>query len=136
MEVNMKGQEPQRNQHRPPYTFSESFKRMVVREFEAGYLNKKELSRKYGILGHATILKWCRKYGKLYYSQQNTIGRPMKDLQKRRIKALEKELENEKLKVIAYEKLIEIAEREDGVSISKKDVARQLKHLQRSTREK
>jgi len=60
----------------------------------------------------------------------------MKDLQKRRIKELEKELENERLKVIAYEKLIEIAEREDGVSISKKDVARQLQHLRRSTREK
>ncbi len=136
MEVNMTGQDSQRNQHRPLHTFSESFKRMVVREFEEGYLNKKELGRKYGILGHATILKWCRKYGKLYYSQQSLIGRPMKDLQKRRIKALEKELENERLKVIALQKLIEIAEREDGVSISKKDVARQLKILRQSTREK
>jgi transposase len=49
---------------------------------------------------------------------------PMKDAQKRRIKELKKELENERLKVIAYGKLIEIAEREDGVSISKKDVAK------------
>jgi len=132
----MTGQILQRNHPRPPFTFSEAFKRMVVREFEEGYLNKKELSRKHGILGHATILKWCRIYGKLYYSQKSIIGRPMKDLQKRRIKELEKELENERLKVIAYEKLIEIAEREDGVSISKKDVARQLQHLRRSTREK
>lgn len=132
----MTGQVPQRNHQRPPNTFSESFKRMVVREFEEGYVTKKELGRKYGILGHATILKWCRKYGKLYYSRKSTIGRPMKDIQKRRIKELEKALENEKLKVIAFEKLIEIAEREDGVSISKKDVARQLQHLRRSTREK
>ncbi len=132
----MTGQEIQRTHHCPPNTFSEPFKRMVVREFEEGYLTKKELGRKHGIFGHATILKWCRKYGKLYYSQKSIIGRPMKDIQKRRIKALEKELENEKLKVIAYEKLIEIAEQEDGISISKKDVARQLQHLRKSTREK
>ena len=37
----------------------------------------------------------------------------MKDPQKQRIKELEKELENERLKVIAFKKLIEIAERED-----------------------
>ena len=60
----------------------------------------------------------------------------MKDPQKQRIKELEKELENERLKVIAFKKLIEIAEREDGISISKKDVARQLKILRKATREK
>jgi len=121
----------------PSKSYSENFKRMVVREFERGHLNKKDLSRKYDIPGHATILKWCRKYGKLSYPQNSgMIGRPMKDPQKRRIKELEKELENERLKVIAYEKLIEIAEREDGISISKKDVARQLQHLRRSIREK
>ena len=121
----------------PAKSYSENFKRMVVKEFEQGHLNKKELGRKYGIPGHATILKWCRKYGKLYYAPESTIiGRPMKDPQKQRIKALEKELENERLKVIALQKLIEIAEREDGVSISKKDVARQLKILRKSTHEK
>jgi transposase len=46
----------------------------------------------------------------------------MKDPQKQRIEELKKELENERLKVIAFKKLIEIAEREDGISISKKDV--------------
>jgi transposase-like protein len=121
----------------PANFYSENFKRMVVREFELGRLNKKELGRKYGIPGHATILKWCRKYGKLHYAPESTIiGRPMKDPQKQRIKALEKELENERLKVIALKKLIEIAEREDGISISKKDVARQLKILRKSIHEK
>ena len=60
----------------------------------------------------------------------------MKDPQKQRIEELKKELENERLKVIAFKKLIEIAEREDGISISKKDVARQLKILRIAIREK
>ena len=60
----------------------------------------------------------------------------MKDPQKQRIEELKKELENERLKVIALKKLIEIAEREDGISISKKDVARQLKILRKSIHEK
>jgi transposase len=137
MEVNMEGHGSGRFQLIPTTTYSENFKRMVVREFERGSLNKKDLGRKYGIQGHATILKWCRKYGKLYYAPESTIiGRPMKDPQKQRIKELEKELENERLKVIAFKKLIEIAEREDGISISKKDVARQLKILRKATREK
>ena len=111
MEVNMEVQGPTRFQLIPTNPYSENFKRTVVKEFERGSLNKKDLGRKYGIQGHATILKWCRKYGKLYYApERSIIGRPMKDPQKQRIKELEQELENERLKVIAFKKLIEIAE--------------------------
>jgi transposase len=70
MEVNMDGQGPTRFQPAPTKSYSESFKRMVVREYERGSLNKKDLGRKYGFKGHATILKWCHKYGKLYYDQK------------------------------------------------------------------
>jgi transposase len=44
----------------------------------------------------------------------------MKDPQKRRIKDLEKELADVKLKLLAYEKLIAIAEQAEGISILKK----------------
>ena len=118
------------NGHSPARHYSEVFKRKVVREFEQGYQNKKQLARKYGIPGHATILKWCRKYGKLSYPPSSSwIGRPMKDPQQQRIKELEKALENERLKVIAYEKLLEIIEREDGVNLLKKDAAKQFPNL-------
>jgi len=43
----------------------------------------------------------------------------------RRIEALERALEYERLRCRGYEKLIEIAEREEGISILKKDGARQ-----------
>ena len=44
---------------------------------------------------------------------------------RQRIEALEKALEYERMRCRGYEKLIEIAEREEGISILKKDGARQ-----------
>jgi transposase len=116
--------------------YSEAFKRTVVAEFEAGPLNKDQLQRKYGIGGNTRIFEWCKKYGKLPYSSNGSIGAPMKDPQKRRIKELERQLADEKLKVLAYQKLIEIAEREEGISILKKAEARQSVSLPKHTREK
>ena len=123
----------------PGTTYTESFKRMVVKEFERGFLNKDQLMRKYGIGGHSRILVWCRKYGKLPYSTPElppNNGRPMKDPQKQRIKDLEHQLKIEKLKVLAYEKLISIAEQEEGITILKKDVTKQLDRLHRPIPEK
>lgn len=109
---------------RPQY--SEAFKRSVVSEYERGMLNKDQVQVKYGIGGNSVILNWCRKYGRLAYSEKGTaVGRPMKDPQKQRIKELEKQLAVMKLKLGAYEKLIEITEREEGISILKKDGAKQ-----------
>jgi transposase len=118
----------------PVSQYSESFKRMVVAEYEGGHAGKKELQRKYGITGHSRLLDWCRKYGRLTYPEGTLRGRPMKDPQKQRIKELEKALETERLKVVAYEKLLEIIEREDGAKLLKKDVARQLANLRSTTR--
>ncbi len=118
----------------PVFSYGESFKLMVVREFERGTLNKKQLNRKYGILGHCTILKWCRKYGRLHYPYRNgSIGRPMKDPQRQRIKQLEKELEDARIKLIAWDRLREVIIREDGIDVLKKDVAKQFPILRRTT---
>lgn len=118
----------------PVNTYSDAFKKKVVAEYERGLLCKDELQRKYGIGGNSRVLEWCRRFGKLHYPERGTAtGRPMKDPQKQRIKELEKQLELEKLKVMAYEKLIEIAEREDGISILKKDAAKPLKSLDKHT---
>ncbi|WP_207536547.1 hypothetical protein [Desertivirga arenae] len=116
--------------------YSEVFKRMVVEEFERGPLNKDQLQAKYDIGGNTRIFEWCKKYGKLHYPSKGSIGAPMKDPQKRRIKELEKELADAKLKLLAYEKLISLAEKEEGISILKKVEAGQLPSLLKSTREK
>lgn len=117
----------------PLKKYSEVFKRKVVMEFEKGILNKDQLQAKYGIGGNSVILEWCRKYGRCYYPPKgSSIGRPMKDPQKQRIKELEKQVSDMKLKLSAYEKLIEITEKEEGISILKKDGAKQSMNSDKS----
>ena len=116
--------------------YTEAFKQAVVREYERGILNKDEIMRKYSIGGHTRVLEWCRKYGKLHYPKKDCIGRPMKDPQKQRIKKLEKQLEAANFKILAYEKLISIAEQSEGISILKKDAAKQLTSLPKPAPEK
>lgn len=120
----------------PNSRYTEAFKKNVVQEFERGILNKDQLQAKYGIGGNSRILQWCRKYGKLHYSEKGEQGRPMKDPQKQRIKDLDKQLAEAKLKILAYQKLISIAEQEEGISILKKDDAKQSVSLPKPTPEK
>jgi len=120
----------------PTIQYSEAFKRSVVADYEKGMLNKDQIQIKYDIGGNSRVLEWCRKYGKLHYPKSSGVGRPMKDPQKQRIKELEKELEQARLKLVAYEQLISIAEKEEGISILKKDAAKQLKSLLKPTPEK
>ena len=120
----------------PSKRYSEQFKKSVVREYEKGFLNKDQLQQKYSIGGNSEILSWCRKYGKFVYPEKGIItGRPMKDPQKQRIKELEKALEEARLKVLAYETLISIAEEAEGIVILKKDEAKQLNSLHKPTHE-
>jgi transposase len=114
---------------KPQPVFNEVFKKQVVREFEQGLLNKDQLQRKYGLGGNSTILKWCRKYGKFAYPQQASIGRPMKDPQKQRIRELEKKLKAAEQKLTVYDKLIEITNRELDQDIVKKIEAELSKSL-------
>jgi len=120
----------------PVVKYSEAFKRAVVAEYERGILNKDQIQAKYGIRGNSRVLEWCRKYGKLHYPKLSAIGRSMKDPQKQRIKELEKQLEDARLKVLAYEKLISITEKEEGISILKKDAVKQLTSFPKPTQEK
>jgi transposase-like protein len=100
--------------------YSESFKKQVVREYERGLLNKDQLQRKYQLGGKSTVLEWCRKYGKFAYLSPTANGRPMKDPQKQRIRELEKKLKEAEEKLMVYDKLIEIANRELDQDIVKK----------------
>lgn len=114
----------------PPGGYAESFRRMVVAEFERGGATKDALQEKYGIRGNSTLLKWCRLYGKLDYTSKkgSQTGRPLMDPQQRRIKELEQQLAQAKtalkkaeLKEKAYEKLLDVIERNHGIDIKKTD---------------
>jgi transposase-like protein len=116
----------------PPRKFSAAFKKQVVREFERGCLNKDQLQSKYGIKGNSAVLNWCRKYGRFAYVKNDSIGRPMKDPQKQRIKELEEKLKKAEEKIKIYDKLIEVTNRELQEDVIKKIGAK----LQKSLRKK
>ena len=86
----------------PPQTYSEVFKKQVVKEFEQGLFTKAALRRRYNIRGNGCISRWLKKYGKFTYQDKLTIGRPMKDPQSQRIKELEAQLSQKRTRVIGF----------------------------------
>ena len=114
--------------------FDESFKRMVIEEYLATRCNKMELLRKYNIHFKSEIQTWMKKLG---YEDTHRIQRikfdrslPLNlamttksenilELQKQ-VRELEQQLQDEKLRVEAYSRIIDKAEKELKVSIKKK----------------
>ncbi len=106
--------------------YSESFKFGVISRVVSGQLTKQQAQLKYGIGGKSTILEWMRSYG---YSTVPPTHLPMakssdktreSDPKTNRIKQLEKQLENERIRSEFYKTMIDVAERELGISIRKK----------------
>ena len=104
--------------------FTEAFKLHVVDEVKTGRISQSEASRRYGILGHATILKWCRKYGKSPSHRNIGLSMDNKEIELLRlhneIKALRQELEDARFKNVVLETLVDAAERELRIPIRKK----------------
>lgn len=119
----------------PSKRYSEAFKKQVVREYETGVLNKDELMRRYNIRGKSSVLQWCRRYGTFDYTNNRIpMGRPFKDPQNKRIKELENKLRQAELKLKAYEKVIEITNRELDADTLKKIGAKLSGNWQQSNR--
>lgn len=107
--------------------YTEAMKRYVVREVEAGKISQAEACQRYGILGHSTILKWCRRYGD--QASTRMPGMRVKGMNEKEIellhlqnenKTLKRELEDARFKNIVLETLVDVAERELKVPIRKK----------------
>jgi transposase len=103
--------------------YTEAFKLHVVREIESGRLSHSEASRRYGILGHSTIVKWIRKYpprGR----EKGLMRMAEKEIEQLRleneIKELKQELEDARFKNVVLETLVDVAERELEIPIRKK----------------
>lgn len=112
--------------------YSEGFKRKVIEEYLITGVPKMDLLRKYGIKTKSGIQRWMKKLGyvdnnpKIKFTAitlsavtQNADLQSNEELQKR-IKELERQLENEKLRSEAYARMIEKAEKELKISIKKK----------------
>ena len=111
-------------------SYSESLKREVVREIHLGNLSKTEARNKYDIRGHTAVLKWIRKFeeeGSLSKIRMMDYKKENKDGLIKRIKELERQLEDEKIRAEGYSKMIDIAEDQLKISIRKKSTTKQYK---------
>lgn len=120
---------------RPGARYSDEFKRALIEEYLAGTADKRTLLDKYDVRSKGVFLPWMRELGyvdlrRVSAEVSRTIRQPMSkpantddstSALRSRIAQLERELEDEKLRSEAYARLIELAEREQGISIRKKD---------------
>ena len=97
------------------------FKLAVVSQVEKGELTYKQAQKVYGIQGRSTVLVWLRKHGTLDWSRP--IIHQMhksKETPSQKIKRLERELSDERLKNKILNTMIDISDKQFGTSIRKK----------------
>ena len=116
---------------RKPGKYDEAFKRMVIGEYRSGRWSMEQLRRRYGLAGKSCISEWISQLERLREPAEREVWRdppPMaknskkdsvEDL-RRRIRDLERRLDDEQLRNEAYLRLIDLAEREHRIEIRKK----------------
>lgn len=102
------------------------FKLALVSEVEKGNYTYKQIQKVYGIQGRSTVLVWLRKYGSLDWSKPNLHSMPKsKETPAQKIKRLEGELSDEKLKNKLLNTIVDIADEQFGTSMRKKLLSQQ-----------
>ena len=116
--------------------YDRDFKRKVIEEYLATGCSKMYLLRKYNIQFKSAIQTWMRvlgytspgaslqkfKFGQIIFTalaKEKSDNPDIADLQKK-IRELQRQLEDEKLRSEAYARMIEKAEKELKISIRKK----------------
>ena len=115
--------------------YTMAFKLAVVEQVEKGELTYKEAQERYGIQGRSTVLVWLRKHGRFNWHKLK-----LTDLKKdmlmeadkqpltpdQRIKALEVALKEANLKAHLFESMLDIIQKEYGVTLPKKPLGVRL----------
>lgn len=111
--------------------YSISFKLSVVSAIERGDISVTGAQKKYGIQGNATVINWLRKFGNFDWDNQTPSNMPKSKDQKileleQKIKLLEKQkaflekqAEQADKKVIFFDMMIDMAEKEYNISVRK-----------------
>ncbi len=104
------------------------FKLALVSEVEKGNYTYKQVQKVYGIQGRSTVLVWLRKHGTLDWNnpklQQMSKS---KETPAQKIKRLERELEDEKLRNLLLNTMIDVSDKQFGTAIRKKLSSQQSK---------
>ena len=114
--------------------YTDEFKYQVVQEYLETDLSQVSLQKKYGIRGSSCILNWMRKFGlkepnedlkEIRHAMTREIEKTSHERElERKVSELEKLLEHEKLRTMALNTMIDIAEKELKISIRKKSGAK------------
>lgn len=99
------------------------FKLSVISQVEKGEMTYKQAQKAYGIQGRSTVLVWLRKFGNLDWSKPiaHSMKTPRsKETPAQKIKRLEKELEEQKLKCEMLNYMIDLSDKQYGTAIRKK----------------
>ena len=110
--------------------YPDEFKLKVVQEYLSTDKSQKELMQEYGIGGKNNITKWMRKFGlKTPTEEQIKVQIVMSKEKKKspreveleaKVKKMEEALEYERLRTLALNTMIDVAERNLKISIRKK----------------
>lgn len=111
------------------------FKLSIVSDVEKGNYTYKQIQKVYGIQGRSTVLVWLRKYGTLdWRNPKTTILPKTKETPAQKIKRLERELEDERLKNLLLNTMIDVSDKQHGTSIRKKLLSQQSKSSNKKSR--
>ena len=97
------------------------FKLAVVEQVEKGDFTYKQAQRHYGIQGRSTVLVWLRKHGRLDWRYPPKHVLSMKqETPAQKIKRLERELSDERLRNQVLERTLQEIDRQLGTGFAKK----------------
>lgn len=109
--------------------YTMGFKLKVVDAVEQGEMTYRQAQQIYGIQGRSTVLKWLRKHGKLDWTQPVRLAMPKtpkaKETPAQKIKRLERELEDERLRNMLMNEVVDILDAEYGAGLRKKYIAKE-----------
>jgi len=104
--------------------YTMGFKLQVVAAVEKGDMTYKQAQKIYGIQGRSTVLTWLRKHGRLDWTQPVRLTMPnspkAKETSAQTIKRLERELEDERLRNLLLNEVVDILDSEHGAGLRKK----------------
>jgi len=109
--------------------YTMGFKLQVVAAVEKGDMTYKQAQKIYGIQGRSTVLRWLRKHGTLDWTQPVRLTMPRspkaKETPAQKIKRLERELEDEHLRNLLLNEVVDILDAEYGAGLRKKYIAKE-----------
>ena len=102
--------------------YSMAFKFGVVERVEKGEMTYKQAQVHFGIQGRSTVLVWPRKHDKLDWSKPflHPLMPNSKETPAEKIKRLDRELADEKLKNQVLNGMVDIMDKEYGAGLRKK----------------